>query len=224
MEQDTKEMQETPLDNEQITDADETAKAVNPEGAEAAGETGTENTTGETDSEETADDSVSAESEKESRQERKKRKKEEKKDKRDEQIAELTDQVLRQRAEFVNFRTRTEKEKSQMFEVGAKSAFEKILPVIDNFERGLATLSEEEKQQPFAMGIEKTYKQLMTALEDAGVKAIEAVGQEFNPDFHSAVMHVEDETVGDNIVVEEFQKGYMYHDTVLRFSMVKVAN
>ncbi len=214
MEQETKDMNDTPLENELNDNAE----------AETENVTNNENLT---EQETVAEGNEAKEKEetiKESKQDKKKRKKEEKKDKRDEQIAELTDQVLRQRAEFVNFRTRTEKEKSQMFEVGAKSAFEKILPVIDNFERGLATLSEEEKQQPFAMGIEKTYKQLMTALEDAGVKAIEAVGQEFNPDFHSAVMHVEDETVGDNIVVEEFQKGYMYHDTVLRFSMVKVAN
>ena len=126
--------------------------------------------------------------------------------------------------EFINFRNRTEKEKAQMFEVGARSAFEKILPVIDNFERGLATLSEEDKAQPFASGIDKTYRQLMTVLTEAGVTPIEAVGQPFDPDLHNAVMHVEDETVGENIVVEEFQKGYRYRDSVLRHSMVKVAN
>ena len=152
------------------------------------------------------------------------KKKEPKKDKRDEKIAELSDKLLRQQAEFINFRNRTEKEKAQMFEVGAKSAFEKILPVIDNFERGLATLSEEEKAQPFAVGIDKTYKQLMTALNEAGVTPIEAVGQPFDPDLHNAVMHVEDESVGENVVVEEFQKGYKYRDSVLRHSMVKVAN
>ena len=153
-----------------------------------------------------------------------KKKKNEKKDPRDEKIAELSDRVLRQQAEFINYRNRTDKEKAAMFEVGAKSAFEKILPVIDNFERGLATLSEEEKEQPFASGIDKTYRQLMTALSEAGVTPIEAVGQPFNPDLHNAVMHVEDESVGEGIVVEEFQKGYMYHATVLRHSMVKVAN
>lgn len=158
-----------------------------------------------------------------------KRKKKDKKDrnkpdKRDEEIADLKDKLLRQQAEFVNFRNRTDKEKSQMFEVGAKSMLEKILPVIDNFERGLAMLSEEQKQEPFAQGMEKTYRQMMTALEAAGVKQIEAVGQPFNPDFHNAVMHVDDDGVGENIVVEDFQKGYMYHDSVLRFSMVKVAN
>lgn len=151
-------------------------------------------------------------------------KKKEKKDKRDEQIAELNDRVLRQMAEFENFRKRTEKEKSQMFEIGAKSIVERLLPVLDNFERGLATVSEEEKDGAFAQGIEKIYKQLVTELAEAGVTPIEAVGKEFNPDFHNAVMHIEDENFGENIVAEEFQKGYMYKDSVVRHSMVKVAN
>ena len=151
-------------------------------------------------------------------------KKKEKKDKRDEQIAELNDKVLRQMAEFENFRKRTEKEKAAMFEIGAKSIVEKLLPVIDNFERGLGALSEEEKNGAFAQGIEKIYKQLLTELAEAGVTPIEAVGKEFNPDFHNAVMHIEDETLGENIVAEEFQKGYMYKDSVVRHSMVKVAN
>lgn len=151
-------------------------------------------------------------------------KKKEKKDKRDEQIAELNDKVLRQMAEFENFRKRTEKEKSQMFEIGAKSIVERLLPVLDNFERGLATVSEEEKDGAFAQGIEKIYKQLVTELAEAGVTPIEAVGKEFNPDFHNAVMHIEDENFGENIVAEEFQKGYMYKDSVVRHSMVKVAN
>ena len=151
-------------------------------------------------------------------------KKKEKKDKRDEQIAELNDKVLRQMAEFENFRKRTEKEKAAMFEIGAKSIVEKLLPVIDNFERGLATVSEEEKNGAFAQGIDKIYKQLLTELAEAGVTPIEAVGKEFNPDFHNAVMHIEDENLGENIVAEEFQKGYMYKDSVVRHSMVKVAN
>ncbi|QFJ56246.1 nucleotide exchange factor GrpE [Pseudobutyrivibrio xylanivorans] len=150
------------------------------------------------------------------------KKKEKKKDKRDEQIEQLNDRVLRQMAEFENFRRRTEQEKSQMFSMGAKNIIEKILPVVDNFERGLATV--EEGADPFADGMLMIYKQLLTTLEEAGVKPIEAVGQEFNPDFHNAVMHVEDEEVGENIVVEEFQKGYMYNDSVVRHSMVKVAN
>lgn len=147
-----------------------------------------------------------------------------KKDKKDEKIEELTDRLTRQMAEFDNFRKRTEKEKSQMYEIGAKDIIEKILPVVDNFERGLSSVSEEDKATPFAEGMEKIYKQLMTTLEGIGVKPIEAVGQEFNPDFHNAVMHVEDEELGENIIAEEFQKGYMYRDSVVRHSMVKVAN
>ena len=150
--------------------------------------------------------------------------KKEKKDKKDEKIEELTDRLTRQMAEFDNFRKRTEREKSQMYEIGAKDIIEKILPVIDNFERGLAAVPEESKEDPFAEGMEKIYKQIMTTLEGVGVKPIEAVGQEFNPDFHNAVMHVEDEEAGENIITEEFQKGYMYHDSVVRHSMVKVAN
>ena len=147
-----------------------------------------------------------------------------KKDKKDEKIEELTDRLTRQMAEFDNFRKRTDKEKKQMYEIGAKDIIDKILPVVDNFERGLAAVPEEEKSHPFMEGMDKIYKQLMTTLGEAGVKPIEAVGQEFNPDFHNAVMHVEDEEVGENIVVEEFQKGYTYRDSVVRHSMVKVAN
>ena len=150
--------------------------------------------------------------------------KKEKKDKKDEKIEELTDRLTRQMAEFDNFRKRTEREKSQMYEIGAKDIIEKILPVIDNFERGLAAVPEESKEDPFVEGMEKIYKQIMTTLEGVGVKPIEAVGQEFNPDFHNAVMHVEDEEAGENIITEEFQKGYLYHDSVVRHSMVKVAN
>ena len=150
--------------------------------------------------------------------------KKEKKDKKDEKIEELTDRLTRQMAEFDNFRKRTERENSQMYEIGAKDIIEKILPVIDNFERGLAAVPEESKEDPFVEGMEKIYKQIMTTLEGVGVKPIEAVGQEFNPDFHNAVMHVEDEEAGENIITEEFQKGYMYHDSVVRHSMVKVAN
>lgn len=147
-----------------------------------------------------------------------------KKDKKDEQIEELNDRLKRNMAEFDNFRKRTEKEKAAMFEVGAKSVIEKILPVVDNFERGLATVAEEEKEAPFVQGMDKTYKQLMKVLEDLEVLPIEAVGKEFDPAFHNAVMHVDDENVGDNVVVEEFQKGYTYRGSVVRFSMVKVAN
>ena len=147
-----------------------------------------------------------------------------KKDKSEQKVEELTDRLKRTMAEFDNFRKRTEKEKAAMFEVGAKSVIEKMLPVIDNFERGLATLSDEEKEQPFAQGMDKIYKQFVASLEELGVKAIEAEGNEFDPNFHNAVMHVEDESLGENIVAEELQKGYMYRDTVVRHSMVKVAN
>ena len=151
-------------------------------------------------------------------------KKDKKKDKKDQQIEELNDRLMRNMAEFDNFRKRTEKEKSMMFELGAKDIVEKILPVIDNFERGLASISEEEKEGAFAKGIEAIYKQLLQTLETAGVKQIEALNKEFDPNFHNAVMHVEDEEYGENVVVEEFQKGYMYRETVVRHSMVKVAN
>ncbi len=151
-------------------------------------------------------------------------KKREKKDKKDEQIAELTDRVKRQLAEFENFRNRTEKEKSQMYTIGAKDVIEKILPVVDNFERGIKSIPEEEREAPVASGMEMIYKQLMTVLTDLGVTPIEAVGQEFDPNLHNAVMHVENEELGENIVAEEFQKGYQYKDAVLRHSMVSVAN
>lgn len=147
-----------------------------------------------------------------------------KKDPKDEKIEELSDKLLRQMAEFDNFRKRTEKEKSAMYEIGAKDIIEKLLPVVDNFERGFTTVAEEDKEDAFVTGMEMVYKQLMTMLEGVGVKPIEAVGQEFNPDLHNAVMHVEDESVGENIIVEEFQKGYTYRDSVVRYSMVKVAN
>ena len=136
-----------------------------------------------------------------------------KKDKKDQQIEELTDRLKRSMAEFDNFRKRTEKEKSGMYIVGAKEIIENMLPVVDNFERGLAQAPEGDA---FAEGMQMIYKQLMTTLEGLGVEVIEAVGKEFDPDFHNAVMHVEDEEVGENIVVEEFQKGYTYRDTVVR--------
>lgn len=153
-----------------------------------------------------------------------KKEKKEKKDKKDEQIAELTDRLMRQMAEFDNFRKRTEREKAQMFEIGAKDIIEKILPVVDNFERGFAGLSEEELATPFAQGMDKVYKQMVSTLEAAGVKPIEAVGKEFDPNLHNAVMHEDNEEFGENIISEEFIKGYTYRDSVVRHSMVKVAN
>ena len=146
-----------------------------------------------------------------------------KKDKKDEQIEELNDRVRRQMAEFDNFRKRTEKEKSQMFNMGAKHIIEKILPVVDNFERGFSTVEEADKEDAFVQGMSQVYKQLMTELESIGVKPIEAVGQEFNPDFHNAVMQGESEEYESGIVAQEFVKGYMYKDTVVRHSMVAVA-
>ena len=149
-----------------------------------------------------------------------------KKDKKEEalkqKVEELEDRVKRQMAEFENFRKRTEKEKSAMYEVGAKSVIEKILPVVDNFERGLGTIPEEEKGGAFAEGMNMIYKQLVGELEKLGVKPIEAVGQEFNPEFHNAVMQVESEEYESGMVAQELQKGYTYHDTVVRHSMVAV--
>ena len=148
-------------------------------------------------------------------------KKKEKKDKKDQQIADLTDRLQRTMAEFDNYRKRTEKEKASMYIIGAKEIIEKILPVVDNFERGLATAQEGDA---FADGMKMIYKQMMTILDDLGVKAIEAVGQPFDPNYHNAVMHVEDESLGENVVAEELQKGYTYKDFVIRHSMVKVGN
>ena len=147
-----------------------------------------------------------------------------KKDPRDAVIDELQDRVKRQMAEFDNYRKRTDKEKSAMFEMGASDVIKKLLPIVDNFERGFKAITDEEKETPFAKGMDMVYKQTMKMLEDLEVKPIEAVGLEFNPDVHNAVMHVEDDSVGEGIVVEEFEKGYTYRDTVIRHSMVKVAN
>lgn len=141
-----------------------------------------------------------------------------------EKVADLTDKYQRLMAEFENARKRTAKEQSRMYDVGAKEVLAKLLPVVDNFERGLDALSDEEKEDAFAQGIEKIYQQLMAVFEEIGVKAMDAAGKEFDPEYHNAVMHVEDEELGENLVVEEFQKGYMYKDSVLRHSMVKVAN
>ncbi len=153
-----------------------------------------------------------------------KKKKDKKVTELEEKVKELTDQRIRQMAEFENFRKRTDKEKSQMFDLGAKSVIEKILPVVDNFERGLASLPEEEKDSPFADGMNKIYKQLMTELDNLGVKAIEAKGTEFNPELHNAVMQVESEELESGTVAEELQKGYTYHDIVVRHSMVSVVS
>ena len=207
-------------------EAKEETSSGNDEAAptEESAEASAENKTAEENTEATADAGEDA-ADSEPKEEKKKFfGKKNKKDKKDEKIEELTDRLTRQMAEFDNFRKRTEKEKSQMYEIGARDIIEKILPIVDNFERGLSSMPEEEKATPFAEGMEKVYKQLMTTLESIDVKPIEAVGKEFDPDFHNAVMHVEDEELGENIIAEEFQKGYTYRDSVVRHSMVKVAN
>ena len=230
---------EGPLENNQEKSQEEMVKEAVEEAKKAAGAEGdsqdengdpeeaTAETAADAEEAEEADQEPGQESSEASDDGEKKEKKffgKKKKDKKDEKIEELTDKLTRQMAEFDNFRKRTEKEKSQMYEVGAKDIIEKILPVVDNFERGLGAVTEEEKENAFVQGMEKVYKQLMTTLEGIEVKPIEAVGKEFDPNFHNAVMHVEDENLGENIVAEEFQKGYMYRDSVVRHSMVKVAN
>ena len=146
-----------------------------------------------------------------------------KKDKKDEKIEELNDRLMRQMAEFENFRKRTEKEKSQMYTVGAADVIEKLLPVVDNFERGLAAMTDDEKTTSFAQGMELVYKQLMTTLTDMGVTSIEAVGVEFNPDFHNAVMQAPSEEYESGVVIQELQRGYVYKEKVIGYSMVMVA-
>lgn len=214
-----KEEQQAPeqKDVQQTAAGDE--KENKPEGTE----TSAKEQTNSGDSEQTAGQETDGKEEESGSQEKKGFFKK-KKDPRDEKIEELTDRVKRQMAEFENFRKRTEKEKSTMYEMGARDMIEKILPIIDNFERGLATIPEEAKETPFAEGMEKIYKQLQKTMEDAGVKVIEAVGKEFDPNLHNAVMHVEDESLGENVVAEELLKGYTYRDSVVRHSMVKVAN
>lgn len=206
-------------ENENITEADvaEEEAAENQQGSE-------ENSAAADKSEEDNTKEEAAEEESEEARNSKKGlfKKKEKKNKQEEKIAELTDRVQRQMAEFDNFRKRTEKEKAQMFEVGAKSIIEKILPVVDNFERGLSAVPEEAKGDPFVEGMDKIYKQLMTELESLEVKPIEAVGTEFNPEFHNAVMQVESDEFESGVVAQELQKGYMYRESVVRHSMVAV--
>lgn len=186
-----------------------------------------EDMAGETDGSQASESKTAADGEEDEVKEEKKgfgksRKKDKKEDALKARIEELEDKVVRQMAEFENYRKRTEKEKTAMFEVGAKSVVEKILPVVDNFERGLAAIPENEKASPFADGMNMIYKQLMTELEGIGVKPIEAVGTEFDPDFHNAVMQVENDELESGTVAQELQKGYMYRETVVRHSMVAV--
>lgn len=210
------------------TEMNETVNQEVDEAVEAAAEERNTQEPTEAATEEVADDAASEDAEKEAAgatlKEKLFGKKDSKEAKLQEQIDELNDKVVRQMAEFDNYRKRTEKEKQQMFETGARSVIEKVLPVIDNFERGFAALPEEQKSDSFAEGMSMVYKQLMTELEKIEVKPIEAVGKEFDPNLHNAVMHVDDDSLGENVVAEELQKGYTYRDTVVRHSMVKVAN
>ncbi len=205
---------ETKAEEIEIEGADEenTSEAENTEKEVAA-----ENTAKAETSDEEADDADTAD-----KDEKKGLFKKKKKDKKDEQIEELNDRLKRQMAEFENFRKRTEKEKTQMFDMGAKTIIEKILPVVDNFERGLAAVSEDQKDDPFITGMDKIYKQMMAELDAVGVKPIDCIGQEFDPDFHNAVMQVENDELESGTVAQELQKGYMYKDTVVRHSMVSV--
>ena len=209
--------------------AEEAKKAEQTKTSEEEKETVAEKTpvqeeTAEKNTEEPVEENVEDMPEDKKTEEKKEKKKSKKKDKKDEKIEELNDRLLRNMAEFENFRNRSEKEKAAKFDMGAKSVVEKILPIVDNFERGLAAVPEEEKDNAFVKGMEAVYKQFTTVLEEIGVVPIEAVGKEFDPNLHNAVMHEEDETKEANIISEEFQKGYMYKDSVVRHSMVKVAN
>ena len=207
-----KDMNEREMDEEiQTEDIDTTeAEAETAENAE-------------TSAEETEESSEGAETSGQKEEKKKGFFNRDKKDKKDEKIAELNDRLMRQMAEFDNFRKRTEKEKQQMYGIGASEVIEKLLPIVDNFERGLAAMTDDEKNTPFAQGIELVYKQLMTTLSDLGVTPIEAVGVEFNPDFHNAVMQAPSEEYESGIVIQELQRGYVYKEKVIRYSMVMVA-
>ena len=211
------------MENKQEKSQEDMVKEAVEEAKKSAAETESEEAEAE-ETEETSEEAGSGDAKEDTEKKTGKKLFSKKKDKKDEKIEELTDKLTRQMAEFDNFRKRTEKEKSHMYEIGAKDIIEKILPVVDNFERGLDAVKEEDKEDPFVQGMEKVYKHLLTTLEGIEVKPIEAVGQPFDPNFHNAVMHVEDENFGENIVAEEFQKGYTYRDSVVRHSMVKVAN
>lgn len=211
---DIKDVMDEELENEELTEDAEAAEAENVSDEASEDEA----------ADETLEDDASAESEDKNSDDKKDGlfKKKKKKDKKDEEIENLTDRLKRQMAEFENFRKRTDKEKGQMFDMGARTIVEKILPVIDNFERGLASVPEENQDDPFVSGMQMVYKQLMTELEAAGVKAIGCAGEEFNPDFHNAVMQVESEELESGTIAQELQKGYMYKDSVVRHSMVSV--
>ena len=215
-------MEEKKLNEEQLNQEDAIQEEEQTQDTQSAGE---EAETQDIEQEAEATEEASEEAEKQEKKSGKKKSLFDKKDnKLQEKVDELEDRVKRQMAEFENFRKRTEKEKSAMFETGAKSVIEKMLPVVDNFERGLAALSEEEKKQPFAEGMNMVYKQLMAELEKLEVKPIETVGCQFNPDLHNAVMQVESEEFESGVIAQELQKGYTYRDTVVRYSMVAVVS
>ena len=215
-------MEEKKLNEEQLNEEEIIQEEEQVQDTQSAGE---EAETQDIEQEAEVTEEASEEAEKQEKKSGKKKSFFDKKDnKLQEKVDELEDRVKRQMAEFENFRKRTEKEKSAMFETGAKSVIEKMLPVVDNFERGLAALSEEEKKQPFAEGMNMVYKQLMTELEKLEVKPIETVGCEFNPDLHNAVMQVESEEFESGVIAQELQKGYTYRDTVVRYSMVAVVS
>ena len=206
-----------------IETAENDAEQMSEEDMQVDSEEGMEETAEETADAEETDSETSEDSETEGKKDSKSFFKK-KKDKKDEQIEELNDRLRRQMAEFDNFRKRSEKEKSQMFDMGARTIVEKILPVVDNFERGLTAVPEDQKTDGFVSGMDMIYKQLMTELDAAGVKPIEAIGKEFDPEFHNAVMQVESEEYESGIVAQELQKGYMYKETVVRHSMVAVVS
>ena len=219
------EEQSTAETTEEEKTSEEAIGTEHAEGTEAEEAEVTESVTEETEvpDDETAD-SDGTKTWAEKRAAKKHAKQDKKEDAYKEQIAQLEDKVKRQLAEFENFRNRSEKEKQAMFEVGAKSVIEKILPVIDNFERGFATVDPEDENDAFVDGMQRVYKQMMTELDSIGVKPIEAVGKEFDPNLHNAVMQVESEEYESGMIAQELQKGYTYRDSVVRYSMVKVAN
>ena len=205
--------------NKEIGDAEEAKDTAEDLKEEPAAEEKTQESKADTEKKDKAEDK------KEDKKEKRFGKKKDKNvEKLEEKIADLEDKRVRQLAEFENFRKRSEKEKTQMFEIGAKSVIEKILPVIDNFERGLQAVPEEEKDAPFVKGVELVYKQMLTAFDEIGVKPIEAVGEVFDPNLHNAVMAVDDDSLESGTISEELQKGYMYKESVVRHSMVKVVN
>ncbi|MBQ6353635.1 MAG: nucleotide exchange factor GrpE [Lachnospiraceae bacterium] len=217
-EEETEEVLQEPAEETEASEPEDVQEEASEETAEAEPE--------EADEEKSSEEIKESEEEPEEEPESGKKPKKfgRKKDKRDEQIAELQDKVTRQMAEFDNFRKRSEKEKAAMYSMGARDVLEKMLEVLDNFERGFDAVEGDDQDDAFVQGMQMVYKQMLEALEKLGVKPIEAVGQPFDPNYHNAVMHEDNEEAGENEVVAEFQKGYMYHDDVIRHSMVKVAN